>query len=316
MCDSCAAAVSLLIALPMTQAGFETRVTESDWLSKFNDRDLDDAERAAQFADRWRLDYSPNIAEPLQQLVTMAAGRGIAVTMEATLDALGNATASASIVILFAHWKGPEVLLDDFAVDRAEFERRAAGDSGLLGRWLHHRFAPPERGGSAWNWFRRRPKPLSLRGVLEEFVERPDDDLPSDGVDVVLEADFTRMARRRDELDAFFTGAIRPGNRLELYDGLHAKEEVERIIAADFAGVLDLTTCTSTYLADHIASCRKHCLHTVQFPAVQDLLWAAHCITLTLELFLDQHIPYLQARACATAIMERVIGEYAVEARS
>ena len=125
--------------------------------------------------------------------------------------------------------------------------------------------------------------------------------LPDTPIDagIVLEHEITRSARRRDEIDAMFVGLLRPGNLLELFDGLHGKEVVESAIAPGVTGILDLTTCTSTVLADYIAARRHHEIRTVQFPTVQEFLWCAKCVEASLQLVVVNAMPYQEARRLA-----------------
>jgi hypothetical protein len=147
--------------------------------------------------------------------------------------------------------------------------------------------------------------------VLTDALSHPpgEDARGRDGVDIVLESEVTRKARRRDELDELFHGLLRPGNRLELFDGLHAKEVVDDALDQRFDGMLDLTTCNSTVLADFLARRRRQRLRTVQFPAEQEPWWAAQCIDLALRLFVRESLDYQEARALATAMMVRGVGE-------
>ena len=125
----------------------------------------------------------------------------------------------------------------------------------------------------------------------------------AEGVQKVLELDITRMSRRRDTMDSIFQGLLNPGNRLELPDGLHTKEETELSIASSFEGVLDLTVCTSTVLGDYVGGRRRHAFRVVQFPTVQELLWGAECVSKTLQLVAEDSQPYLRARLMASRIL-------------
>jgi hypothetical protein len=142
------------------------------------------------------------------------------------------------------------------------------------------------------------------------------DDVPgkSDGVDEVFENAITRMTRRRAVIDSLFQGLLHPGNRLELFDGLHPQEAVEAAITPDFAGTLDLTTCTSMPLADHISAARRFVPRVVHFDEPQQPEWAAGCLKLTMEL-IGIGRDYLKARAEAVEIMRMAVRELASSQR-
>jgi hypothetical protein len=143
-----------------------------------------------------------------------------------------------------------------------------------------------------------------LREALDADIDEPRLD---DAVDEVAEHPVTRSARRRDALDALFQGLLRPGNRLELYDGLHSKEAVEAAIAPTFEGVIDLTTCTSTVLADHVSAKRRFRLRTIQFPTVQDVLWGANCVKAALQIQHTTGVTYQEARQIAYIELEKAV---------
>jgi hypothetical protein len=70
----------------------------------------------------------------------------------------------------------------------------------------------------------------------------------------------------RDLLDAALDGMIRPGNRLELFDGLHTPGDVEGAIGERFRGELDLALCNSVALATVIDLRRQNRIHHVHWP--------------------------------------------------
>jgi hypothetical protein len=312
---------SLLVGVPVAYAEFLSRVSGSDWLSKFNDPGLGEKKRRESLFARWQSEYSVHVAEPLQDLIQTASELGMIVRTGATLESIREVTDACRVVVLYAHWKGPEIVGDDFVapIDVRQFARRAAADQTPLGAWLRPRLTHLCVDGnvshmirrSIWDWFTSKSPSPSIRDVLSDAMSRAADDdwSTSDGVDCVLESEVTSLARRRDELDHLFRDLLRPGNRLELFDGLHSKEEVDSALSQSFDGVLDLTTCTSTVLADFLGRQRYQRVRTVQFPAVQEPRWAARCLQLTLRLFAEQDVPYQEARALATAMMERAVAE-------
>lgn len=285
MRETCA----LLVGVALEQQEFMTRASSSDFLAKY------DAPEESQLALWWERKYRPLIAGPVAELLRFAAANGVQVYERATLDTFREATRVFDIVILFAHWKGPEIIVDDFARDATldAFARRTEGNTSELGRWLSAR------------WSSGRPQ-----NILDDaLVNGPDPLAPSHGIHVVVEIPATRLARRRTALDEMFAGLMRPGNRLELWDGMYSKEAVEAAMDGGFEGTLDLTTCTSTVLADYLSACRGNAFRSVQFAEVQELLWHARCVSLALRLAINEHFPYQQARALATDILSQAIHE-------
>jgi hypothetical protein len=290
----------ILIAVPLTQMEFRQRVQMSDWLGKFLPPDIAGEGLEAAIDERWRTAYSPLIAEPLQELVDLALRGGAEVRPMAGLADLVAMTREKHLVILFAHWKGPEVLYDDLIQpsDYDAFLSQAAQSSTSLGKWIASEL-------------RKRRSDASHDTLLNILNEALDECLSSigDGGSIVLEHAVTRNAQRREELEQLFPGFLRAGNRLELFDGLHSKEVVESQVAPDFRGILDLTACTSTVLADYIAARRRHQLRTVQFPDVLEFIWAAKAVAGALQLTSSGNFDYLEARNIATGMLDQAIRE-------
>ena len=149
---------------------------------------------------------------------------------------------------------------------------------------------------------------MNLEDELNELLSN--DLLVADtSTTIVLEGAITRAASRRDEIDELFQGLLRPGNRLELWDGLHDKWEVESAIAPEFDGVLDLSACNSSVLANFLNARRGYRFRTVQFPDVVDFLWAATCVKGTLQLVAAGAFGYQEARLAVTNVLNSVMKE-------
>jgi len=283
--------IGLLVALPLDRAEFEEHVYRSDWLGKFLCPDVPPLAQQAAIDERWIEDYAPLIASPLHDVMDFARSGGAAVWTRASLQDVAVATATKRVVILFAHWKGPEIVFDDLATpwNFESFVSHTHASTSPLARWLTIQFRNNRRDRTG----------DVLLDVLNAALDVPLTEPGIDGVPV-LEHSVTRRARRRRELEELWPGCLRPGNRLELFNGLFAKDQVEAQIAPDFTGVLDLASCTSSVLADYIASRRGHRVRTVQFPMVLEILWAAKAIAGTLQLFGTGNFQYLEARQRAT----------------
>jgi hypothetical protein len=315
--------IALLFALPVNREEFISRVSKSDYLRKFDSSNDKTAKRDANLESAWEKKYCPGVADYFGELMAAAIRLGIDVRTQATLATLREVTAERSVVILFTHWKGPEIVNDDLVAPReiSAFVERIRDHHTPLSHWLLERFHDIGHGGASANGPARRRRfwpfnftshrDQSLLGILNESlsVQLSEHMSAVDGVNEVIEHEVTRAARRRDILDTLFGRLLRPGNRLELFDGLQAKEVVEAAIAPDFQGVLDLTTCTSTVLADFIAACRHLRLRTVQFPTTQDPLWATKYVKTTIELVAAAGLSYLEARNLARRKLEQALFE-------
>jgi hypothetical protein len=304
--------ISLLFGIPVTEMEFFARVESSDFLQKYALPAFEPDSRR-YYTECWQQSYLPDVATVLQRIIAKANALQIRTVTGATLSDLCASSIETEVVVLFSHWKGPDISNDDFVkpTSEAAFASRVQKDNSSLGRWLaeqfsHHRLCEPHATSRAgplkkmldlvFEW--RRPK--TLRKILQESltVSLPNDLPLKQTVDIYLESPITGSTRRRDHIDLLFTGLIKPGNRLELFDGLHNKESIESNIAPHFSGCLDLTTCTSVAFADYIASKRNFVPRIVQFDEDEDVVWAATSLELTLAYVADGE-NYFKARTYA-----------------
>ncbi len=242
--------VSIASTVPLSREEFGERLGDSDWLSRYRSFD------PGQIDGFWRDDYLPMVVEPFQELSEEAARLGVNVTKCATLSTLGELTERSRIVVLFTHWKGSAIVFDDLISPDPlrELMERAATDNGDLAKYILTRLRT-RRGIKSQSPWRRMGSWLStaLGGEREEspsatvlevlndalLAPLPIETVGADGLQI-LESEVSREARRRDEMDELFAGLLRPGNRLELFDGMQPKRRVEETIAPAFDGVLDL----------------------------------------------------------------------------
>lgn len=306
--------VALLVAPPLEFTAFASRAPVSDWLAKYHRPEASHEERHSHLRHVWQNEYEPLIAKPLAHLVAAARERDVTVACEATLSSLADATARHQVVIVIAHWKGPEVTNDDLrSSDVRKYVERARRSESAVGRWLFNHLSEigsVSESKGLIQWFRlgllqgSRASSRTLRETLEEALtaDLPNAPLTDEGIDCQLKHPAIQAAERRDEIDQMFFDVMTPGNRLELADGLHSKEAVETAVAADFCGTLDLTTCTSSVLATHLSRRRRQRLRTVQFPEEQDFMWCALCIGTTLDVYANSANSYLEARALSTIL--------------
>jgi hypothetical protein len=196
-----------------------------------------------------------------------------------------------------AHWRGADVTDDDLRDGwEACIERASADDpmalvkAELVGSGTITGGASGNRGSAD----DRRRAARALNRVVTSGVLRPF--LPSSVATDFVTHDLILQTLSRDLLDLAFGGALRPGNQLELFDGLHSLAAVDGAIERDFAGVLDLSCCTSSVLGTYLGM-RRAGVKTITgdhfiVPAPQLRL-----IEGVLELMnLDPSLGYAQAR--------------------
>ena len=265
----------LLLALPIDRASFDRRLEFSDFLQRYRLLDCP-----------WET-YEAENAERCAVLATRASCAGVTVVQNACLDDLTEATSDATIVIFVSHWKGPEVGPDDLVGD-LEFFRSRIDDESAAGLWFKRALR-----GKAFQDL------TEVRVLLNDFVDRYDALASEHGFEVKA-TPFALSSANRDVLDSLFAPGLVPGNRVEFADGLKAKEDVSRAVSSGFRGILDLTTCTSTYLSDYLSRQSRGRYRTVQFDREQIADLSCLLLERTCELA-SAGAPYIVARNKASA---------------
>jgi hypothetical protein len=302
------AAISLLIGIPTSRDEFRGRLATSDYLRRYSDTDED-----------WYRSYGPHVAAPLTDLMARAEALGVRVRRAATLDDLSATAIDTTTVILISHWKGAEWSNDDLMqpIDPARFMERVANHDDELARWIARRLnAPRSSAGPRRNWASRALAWLAalpredvralLRQALDVHLHEPSRQIRCLGK--MQEHPLTRRTRRRDALDRLFVGLVEPGNRLELFDGMHTMRQIDAALHPGFSGILDLTTCTSTPLADYLAVRRSYQPRLVHFGQDLEPEWLAQLLVLTLEQVAAGEA-YLDARAAALGQLAMMVHE-------
>lgn len=271
---------SLLVGVPLDKSAFGEQLEASDYLASFNPvrANKTRAEVEQAIDESWE-EYEQNL-EFILEMVEIASSRGMQVNKKASLKVLERETATREFVFLFGHWKGWQISNDD--IDPAlTIEIIEEGMSGHPNDLSEAYFTWCSENDKIMNrvisWFEGSPE-LTTRRVLENTIRnfRP---LPTRGVDKTKASAITYLSNGREQLDELFADYVKPGNRLELVDGLHAKEVIGSAINANFDGVLDLSACNSMILADYLNQNADGRFRTVHFPKTVHPKWGAKALS-------------------------------------
>jgi hypothetical protein len=232
----------LLIGIPASQSAFNARMGKSDYLARF-------AKAPEEFL--------AEVAVPVSQMIDIAREAGATVHLEANLACVAAETRRSDVVILFGHWKDGMIQKSDIdastngnapgaspAILEPLLEKLRAQPQCTLSRALLKTFPvpPPRDAAGIAAWINCTLLAKVIEGEFDEFgmVASPE----------------TLVCRRRERLDLVLGDLMRKGNRVELADGLHSMAAFNDAISGTFAGILDLTTCTSICLASFIERTR------------------------------------------------------------
>ena len=306
--------IALLLGLADTEESFRKQVLWSDCLSVYGFQGANLEEQGAEIDTQWHSNYWPTVGAALCALAAeVGAHHGVSVYRRATLKDIVEATGETrgnDAVVVLAHWKGPDVKGEDVkgGLTVGGLLNSVSGHEASLAQWIGNRIEWTKRRQARW-W----EEGAALGSVCEilndalraEFV---DEELERDYgfVDVVVENEGIRRSKRRALLDMMLGEHIVPGNRLELCDGFHDADAVLGAVSETFEGILDLTTCQSTYLADRIGREREATIRTVSFPYEQNPVWACQCLRIFIPA-LCRGIGYSSAREYASRRLSELL---------
>lgn len=292
--------IALLLVLPSSEASFRSRISTSDYLSRYR-LDPDTA---------WRVECKHDVAA-LMALIDTAKSVGSTIFEDAKLVDLSLATKEFQTVVLLSHWKGPKILHgeedDNDLVSRnpIDYIDKAKAASSKSAIWLQRAFSetPPHDRNT-------------VHEILTKFINSEDVWLEqnTDGFEIVANK-FTIQSWNRDELDRLYGHLMHPGNRVEFADGLCDKESISKAVDASFTGILDLTTCTSTVLSDYLARVSRGRYATVQFDKEQKPITACLLLDRTFQLF-GEGFSYRAARIQAIKDIKQIGEEFYAKERS
>jgi hypothetical protein len=241
---------ALVVTVPLLRSEFMSDYTAgTDFLEHFvrpqRSRDLDVL---------WAI-YEASAA-PAAASIDRAARRGVTVRRRAALADFARCLEQFAVVTLVAHWRSSLFRASDIL------------DPGAVRRLLPEAL-PRERDGPG------------IEGLVAALNRRLRDG-PVVGAPVV--SDDSRGAalatrhqyalwQARRELEPLLGSAIRSGGpAVEFVDGLASVDRVVSAVPQSFEGVLDLTVCNSTLLAEEIRRRRRGGLIIANaFPATLDI---------------------------------------------
>ncbi len=235
---------AVLFGIPVTRGEFEaaaSHVPRSDYMHGLLRGNSPDSV--------WDADYG-RVAGAAQQLIRTAHELGVSVYQRATLRDFSHATTHFPVVILFSHWRGAMFRGSDLAGDIQAIIDRLRQDSVLQ----------PVR-----------PKSANTNSVVDALNAAVQNlslirGLPREVADSVVSTPSVAQTLSRDLIDEAMSGLIEPGNRVEMFDGLHSLREMESALWKGFAGELDLALCNSEAFATFIDLRRSNAIRHLHWP--------------------------------------------------
>jgi len=233
---------AILFAIPTDRSEFNrAAAARSDYMAGLL------VERDAGTA--WAADYE-NVALAAQRLMETAGDLKVNVCRAAGLQEFASATGSFETVVLFAHWRGAIFRREDFRAPLSEVLDRMST-------------LPPLRRASTEcsDWAEVVDH---LNAAVDGFELLKC--LPPSIITAATNSHAIRQTLCRDIIDEVFSGLAAPGNRIELFDGLHSMAEMESALSPGFSGTLDLALCNSEAFAVFLDLRRRNQIRHLHWP--------------------------------------------------
>jgi hypothetical protein len=242
---------ALVVTVPLERAEFMADIhSGTDFLDQFRAR-----QRTRLLEVLWTI-YEASVVTTAT-IIARAKRRGVTVCRRSGLVDFTRCLEQHAVVTLVAHWRSARFraneIEDPDAVRRLLFPEQAAGGS-------RH---PPTADGIA----------EALNRRLECDFQRPADGRVDDSGQAAAETrrQYALWKARQDAQDRLGAAVRRGGPGVEFVEGVVDVDKIVAAIPASFSGVLDLTVCNSTLLAEEIRRRRRFGLFIGNaFPATLD----------------------------------------------
>jgi hypothetical protein len=238
----------LALALPMNLAAIGNALSGGAY--------ADYVGRAAALGPAYRIWEAGfrRVAAMAEELKREAAGLGVVVVDNASLQDLRTLFSSCSVVTIVAHWRGPEIAASDVKLDAAAIVDRIVTERSPLADLMRANLP------AGWSEKVRAAQPSARFSWLAEILDRrlgqPPPLLPPPQGGVWHMDPMTLRHFNRAALDSWWPEAFVAANRLELADGQHAADSIADCIDADWSGIVDLSNCQSAQMIDCIKQSR------------------------------------------------------------
>jgi hypothetical protein len=242
---------ALVVTVPLDRAEFMADIhAGTDFLDQFRAR-----QRTRLLEVLWTV-YESSVASAAT-IIARARRRGVTVCTRSGLADFTRCLEQHAVVTLVAHWRSARFraseIDDPAAVRRLLFPEEAARSGAQ----------PPTADGIAEALNRRLEFDLVRRAQC-----RVDD---SGGAAMETRRQYALWQARQDTQNRLGSAVRRGGPGVEFVGGVVDVEKLVAAIPATFSGVLDLTVCNSTLLAEEIRRRRRSGLVIANaFPATLD----------------------------------------------
>ena len=265
---------ALVVTVPLERAEFMADILAgTDFLDQFRAR-----QRTRLLEVLWSV-YQASVASAAAT-IARASRRGVTVCKRSSLVDFVRCLEQYSVVTLLAHWQSARFraneIEDPIAVHRLLFPEPEGASNGH----------PPTTEGMAH----------ALNHWLEADFHRAADSCADESSQAAAKHDASHaLWKARQDVQSRLGAAVRPGGpKVEFVDGGVEVDQVVAAVPAGFSGVLDLTVCNSTLLAEQVRRrCRFGLVIANAFPATLHIRMELY--DAAMRLVQHEHVSYQDA---------------------
>jgi hypothetical protein len=234
---------ALILGLPLSSDDFEADLK----LNTARDYSRNHLQLGRNASEAWEEDGEP-IAAAANELADFANSLGVHVYRAGSLESVSSAFAAHTVVTLVAHWRASELRRSDFLTEPEQLIKRILSGTDQFSLRVADRLDRREL-EAALSGSNFADRAGAIAELLNEVVINSDD--PLSGVSTGSEVIYRPwlQLQHRQMLDEAFPDLLRPGNLIELRDGLHSATTICDRIPSRWSGIVDLAMCSSTLAA-------------------------------------------------------------------
>jgi hypothetical protein len=240
------------IALPMSQEQFFADIADNS--DKDYVKGIVKSSKEEEEWEKWEV-YRPVISK-MQNVIELAEKVGMKVLKRTNLKDLSECFANYQIITLLAHWRGPELKHTDIKTEPVRIAEHILESNDDVSNSIRKHIELDHIKYISESSNNTNQK-IQIANLINKIIYSNDPILPIPQyykLTTLVLNDSWLAFQNRNTIDNWLPEAFKPGNRLELTDGLYSIDTIKNLIPSSFSGIIDFAICQSELLADYIKS--------------------------------------------------------------
>jgi hypothetical protein len=206
----------------------------------------------------WSTIYEEKEAKPIRDIAEDVRRRGVEVVLRCTLSNLSDLLARKRVVMLVAHWHVGALQRGDLRDANAFIEHLRSDPDGYLAA-VREQLSPEQRAALVALELADTQQLDALLGEVNAVLESGPLKPRVGGIPQAPLRGIYYTEDNRALLEQAYPDQLRSTGGLELEDGTFPKEAVAAAVPTGYNGVLDMSTCYSIVVAEHIKRQHPQC---------------------------------------------------------